>query len=94
MRLRIAATSARICLWLVRAWVQIPFVAIFAEIPQSCFKLLTFHLLFSHNIVWFKFLLKIIMFLNTYKVSVCFQGLLFRRPLPLASPIMPTLDGD
>jgi len=38
---------AGVCLWLMRAWVQIPFAAIFADIPRGWFKLRTFSLLFS-----------------------------------------------
>jgi len=39
---------ARVCLWLVRAWViQIPFAAILADIHRGRFKLMTSRLLFS-----------------------------------------------
>jgi len=37
-------------LWLVWAWVQIPFTAIFADIPQCWFKHMNFRLLFSNII--------------------------------------------
>jgi len=33
---------ARVCLWLVQAWVRISFAAIFADIPRGWFKLMTF----------------------------------------------------
>jgi len=35
----------------VRAWVRIPFAAIFADIHRGWFKLMTSHLLFS-NLIW------------------------------------------
>jgi len=38
-------------LWLVRAWVQIPFAATFVDIPRGWFKLMTSRLLFS-NLIW------------------------------------------
>jgi len=41
---------ARVCLWLVRAWVRIPFAAIFAEIPQGWFKLMRPDFYFQQNL--------------------------------------------
>jgi len=43
---------ARVCLWLLRAWVRIPFAAIFADLPRSWFKLMTFRLLFLRRKMW------------------------------------------
>jgi len=37
---------ARVCIWLVRAWVRILFAAIVADIPPGSFKLMTFRLIF------------------------------------------------
>jgi len=49
-------------LWLVRAWVRIPFAAIFADILRSWFKLMTSRLLFSYIFGVLDFSLKNILF--------------------------------